>query len=229
MRTLLRLLGRVLLVFLGWLVFIQTVVRLIRRYVKFPAPPFITVLLDSRLRAVVQPPEQVVGWMDIREGMTVLELGPGAGTFTVEAARRAGPGGQVYAVDIQPEMIAKVQAKVDAMGLRNVIPQVAPAYDLPVPDATVDRLYLITVLAEIPDKPRALAEFRRVLKPGGLLAVGEFVVDPDYPLRRTTKRWCETAGFLPAGSYGSLLHYLLLFSKPPSRTAAEPEPGAGGQ
>lgn len=229
MRTVLKWLGRLLLIVIGWFIFFQTVVRLVRRYVKFPAPSFITVFLDSRFRRAMQPPEQVVGWMDIREGMTVLELGPGAGTFTAIAARYAGPDGRVYAIDIQPEMIAKVQAKVDVMGLRNVTTQVAPAYDLPVPDASIDRLYLITVLAEIPDKPRALAEFRRVLKPGGLLAVGEFLPDPDYPLRRTTKRWCETAGFLPAGSYGSLLHYLLIFSKPASLAAAEPDPRAGAR
>ncbi len=229
MRTLLRRLGRIALVILGWLVFFQTVIRLVRRYIKFPAPSFITVILDSRLRKAIQPPEQVIGWMDIRKGMTVLELGPGAGTFTVVAARHAGPDGRVYAIDIQPEMIAKVQARVDAMGLSNVTARVASAYELPMPDASVDRLYLVTVLAEIPDKPRALAEFRRVLKPGGLLAVGEFLPDPDYPLRRTTKRWCETAGFLPAGGFGSLLHYLLLFAKPASLPAAEAEPEAGAQ
>jgi ubiquinone/menaquinone biosynthesis C-methylase UbiE len=51
------------------------------------------------------------------------------------------------------------------------------------------------VLQEIPDKRKALAEARRVLKPGGIIAVTEFLIDPDYPLRSTTVRDLERAGF----------------------------------
>jgi ubiquinone/menaquinone biosynthesis C-methylase UbiE len=71
---------------------------------------------------------------------------------------------------------------------------------------------MIAVLGEIPDKKRALAEFRRVLKDDGLLAIGEFLPDPDFPRRKTVTAWCQDAGFVLADTYGNLMHYLLLFS-----------------
>ena len=77
MHTLLQLIGWLLLLLLAVFVFWQTGLRVIRRYVHFPAPAFITVLLNSPLRKAIQPPAQVVGWMNIHEGMTVLEIGPG--------------------------------------------------------------------------------------------------------------------------------------------------------
>ena len=50
-----------------------------------------------------------------------------------------------------------------------------------------------------------------MLKPGGLLAVGELLLDPDFPRPATTRRWCEEAGFTFVARYGTLLHYLALF------------------
>jgi ubiquinone/menaquinone biosynthesis C-methylase UbiE len=207
----LRVLGWLILALLGWLLFVETVVRLVRRYWHFPVPPIVAYFLNSPLRRKMQPPEQVVGWMDIRPGLQVLELGPGPGTFTFAAAKRAGPEGQVYAVDIQPQMIAKLEAEIKRRGVSNVSPKVASAYELPLPDKSVDRAFMITVLCEIPDRQRALGEIKRVLKPDGLLAVGEALFDPDYPRRRTVIAWCRQAGFELVGNHGSWLHYLLVF------------------
>jgi len=207
----LRILGWLLLAVLGWLLFVETVVRLVRRYWHSPVPPIVAYFLNSPLRRKMQPPEKVVGWMDIRPGLQVLELGPGPGTFTFEAAKLAGPEGQVYAVDIQPQMIAKLEAEIKRRGVSNVSPKVASAYELPLPDQSVDRAFMITVLCEIPDRQRALGEIKRVLQPDGLLAVGEALFDPDYPRRRTVIAWCRQAGFELVGNHGSWLHYLLVF------------------
>ncbi len=72
---------------------------------------------------------------------------------------------------------------------------------------------MVAVLGEIPDKQRALSEFKRVLKIEGLLAIGEFLPDPDYPLRKTVAAWCQESGFILTEEYGNLLHYLLLFKR----------------
>jgi ubiquinone/menaquinone biosynthesis C-methylase UbiE len=167
--------------------------------------------LNSRFRRALQPPEQVIGWMDIREGMQVVELGPGPGTYTVEASRRVGSSGHITAVDLQPGMIARLDATLRTAGVTNVTPRVASAYELPLPDGSVDRAFMVTVLAEIPDPVRALREIRRVLRPDGRLAVGEFLPDPDYPLRATVIGWGQAAGFELVGSYGGLMHYVLVF------------------
>ncbi len=63
---------------------------------------------------------KVLDRVGIRPGERVLELGPGPGAFTVEAARRTGPGGTLVAVDIQPKMIAAVEKRVAEAGLTNV-------------------------------------------------------------------------------------------------------------
>jgi len=155
----------------------------------------------------------VLDRVGIRPGEHVLELGPGPGIFTVEAARRVGPEGRLVAVDIQPEMIAQVQKRVREAGLANVETQVSDAYHLPLDDESVDRAFLVTVLPEIPDRQRALAELRRVLKPDGVLSITEEFLDPDYPLARTTIRWAKEAGFELAERHGNWWVYTLNFRK----------------
>ena len=195
--------------FIGWLL----LMRIIRRFIHTPAPAFIVRLLDSPQRRIMQPPAKVVGWIDIREEMWVLEIGPGPGTFTFEAARRTGEEGKVCAVDIQPAMVSKLNSKLQRKGISNVVARVASAYELPFPDRTFDRVFMVAVLAEIPERKRALLEFRRVLKDDGLLAVGELLPDPDFPRRQTVTRWCRDAGFEPLSEHGNILHYLLTFKK----------------
>jgi len=206
---LLRLISRLLFIFFVW----QILLRIFRRFVNFPIPSFMSFFLDSRLRKMMQPPAQVVDWAGIGKGMHVLEVGPGPGTFTLETAARVGESGHVTAADISPAMVARLEAKVEHAGAANVTPRVAPAYELPLPDESVERVLLVTVLGEIPDRERALAEFRRVLKPDGLLAVGEFLVDPDFPMPQTVVRWCRPAGFQLADLNGNMLHYVALFRK----------------
>jgi ubiquinone/menaquinone biosynthesis C-methylase UbiE len=139
----------------------------------------------------------------LRPGETVLELGPGPGAFTVDAAQRVGTTGRLIAVDIQPEMIAQVESRVRKAGLTNVETHVASAYELPVDNGAVDRIYLITVLPEIPDPVRALREMHRVLKLGGIVSTTEEFLDPDYPRRATTITWAEAAGFELVESFGN--------------------------
>ena len=177
-----------------------------------PCPAALARLVDNPIRRwYTRPLLERVG---IQPGERVLELGPGPGTFTVDAARRLGPEGQLIAVDIQPEMIAHVEKRVREAGLTNVETRVADAYDLPLDDASVDRAFLITVLPEIPDKSRALRELWRVLRPGGTLSVSEEFLDPDYPLARTTARWAQAAGFELVKRYGNWWCYTLNFRKP---------------
>jgi len=150
----------------------------------------------------------------LRAGETVLELGPGPGAFTVAAAQRVGSEGRLIAVDIQPGMIAQVNARVKAAGVTNVETHVASAFELPLPDASVDRAYLITVLPEIPDPVCALREVHRVLKPGGVVSMTEEFLDPDYPRRATTGAWAAAAGFEPDARFGNWWSYTLNFRKP---------------
>jgi ubiquinone/menaquinone biosynthesis C-methylase UbiE len=72
---------------------------------------------------------------------------------------------------------------------------------------------MVTVLAEIPDKEKALYEVHRVLKDDGLLTIAEFLPDPDYPLKKTVITWCTKSGYHLKTTYTSILHYVLTFCK----------------
>ena len=188
----------------------HTLVRLIRRFYKFPIPQFLANLIDNPLRRRIQPPDATAIRHGVEPGMTVLDVGPGNGRYSVAAARRIGPTGRLHVVDIEPKMIARVQARAAAEGVTNIEARVASAFDLPYPAAFFDVIYLITVTGEIPDPVRALREFRRVLKPTGRVAVSEILVDPDYPRTRTVIRWAAAAGLHPVRRIGSFFYYTLI-------------------
>jgi ubiquinone/menaquinone biosynthesis C-methylase UbiE len=213
LRGLLGIFIRIALGLLALIILISLVVRVVRRFYQFPIPAFVAPFVDNPLRRRIQPPAKIVDWMNFDQGMTVLEIGPGPGTFTFEAGRRVGEHGRVYAIEIQAAIARGLNRKIKESGASNIDVDLACAYELPYPDHHFDRIYMITVLGEIPDKQRALAEIKRVLKDEGYLAVGEFLSDPDYPRKSTVSRWCGEAGFELAGSHGNILHYLLLFMK----------------
>lgn len=177
-----------------------------------PMPARQAALLHHPVRRFVHPLPQTLEKFHIKPGDTVLELGPGSGYFTVEAARMVGPGGRIVCVDVQPEMIALLRGRLDeGSGVKNVHPAVGDATNLPLSDDSVDAAFLVTVLGEIPDRPRALSELRRVLKPGGLLAFSEHLTDPDYVLQRELRDLCRAIGFEEVETTSERLGYTMVF------------------
>lgn len=202
-----------LIVLLAYILFVEVVLRILRRFYQFPIPPYVARLIDNPLRRRIQPPDILAEWMGVGEGMSVLEVGPGPGTFTFAVARKAGDAGCVYAIDIQESIVRALLEKVEQQGITNISVRQASAHQLPFPNQYFDRIFMVAVLGEIPDKQHALSEFKRVLKDGGLLAIGEFLPDPDYPRSKTVIAWCQESGFVFTEKYGNVLHYLLLFNK----------------
>jgi ubiquinone/menaquinone biosynthesis C-methylase UbiE len=176
-----------------------------------PCPAALSWLVDNPIRRrYVRPMLDRIG---VRSGEQVLELGPGPGVFTVAAGRRVGPEGRLIAIDIQPEMIARVDQRVREAGLAHVETHVASAHQLPLDDESVDRAFLITVLPEIPDRARALAELYRALRPDGVLSITEEFYDPDYLFLPETIRLVEAAGFRLEECYGNWMVYTVNFRK----------------
>jgi SAM-dependent methyltransferase len=114
---------------------------------------------------------------EIRPGETVLDLGSGAGLDSILAARRAGPSGRVIGIDFTPEMVGRARRNVAAAGLANVTFLEAPVEALPLPDATADVALCNGLFNLCPDKPRALAEVFRVLKPGGRFLMADVLLE----------------------------------------------------
>ena len=153
----------------------------------------------------------VLAWTGIQPGEQVLELGPGPGAFTIAAARQTGPDGRLFAVDIQPRMISQVQQRMQESGLSNVETHIASAYDFPIPDNSIDRAFLISVLPEIPDQSKALTELRRVLHPDGILSITAEFADPDYLFARETVHQLEKNGFTLVEKHGNWWRYTMNF------------------
>lgn len=192
---------------------LHTLVRIIRHFHKFPMPEFLANLIDNPLRRRIQPPDEMPVRHGVEAGMTVLEVGPGNGRYTLGLARRVGSTGKVITVDIEPRMIARVRQRAQAEGISNLEAKIANVYDLPFEDGTIDAVCMITVIGEIPEPVRAMREFYRVLKPSGTLAFSELLPDPDYPLRRTLVRMAAQAGFRLKRKLGNFFAYTLVFEK----------------
>jgi len=194
----------------------QVFLRLLRRVYDFPAPAFIGRFLDSDLRRKMQPPETVIERSGIKPGMKVLEAGCGSGAFTTAVARAVGDGGEVHALDIQPGMLEQLRRKLarpENGDIRNVHLHQESAYKLPFPDETFDVVYYVTVLQEIPDPVRALREAGRVVKSTGVIAITEWLTDPDYVLASTTLQLGQKAGLKHDRTFGNLWQYTVRLHK----------------
>lgn len=194
-------------------VVLHTIIRVVRHFHKFPMPQFMANAIDNPIRRKIQPPDETPARHGIEPGMTVLEVGPGNGTYTVATARRVGDEGKVVTIDIEPRMIERVTHRAQAEGIDNIEAKVADVYNLPFEDGYFDAIYMIAVIGEIPEPNKAMREFHRVLSPSGTLAFSEFLWDPDYPRAGTLIRMATSAGFWLKKKAGNVFYYTLIFEK----------------
>lgn len=115
----------------------------------------------------------------IQTGETVLDIGCGAGTDLLLAARKTGPSGKAIGVDMTADMLARAGKAAQAAGLHNVDLRQGDATALPLDDASVDVVISNGVLNLVPEKDRAFSEVWRVLRPGGRLQLADIAVDTE--------------------------------------------------
>jgi ubiquinone/menaquinone biosynthesis C-methylase UbiE len=171
-------------------------------------------LIDNAWRRkFIQKPEIIAKNLDLKPGMIVLEVGPGKGNYTKVVAKSILPNGIIYAIDIQETVILRLKKKVEEEEISNIVPKIDDVHRLSFESESVDRILAITCLPEIPDPVHALEEFKRVLKTGGIVSLCELFIDPDYPLRKTEKKWANLAGLEFLKGYGNFFVYQLNFIK----------------
>jgi arsenite methyltransferase len=141
---------------------------------------------------------------ELLEGETVLDLGSGGGIDVILSAKRVGPTGRVYGLDMTDEMLALARANADEAGVANAVFLKGVIEDVPLPNDSVDIVISNCVINLSTDKAAVLAEIARVLKPGGRVGVSDIVAEdrlsPDARAERGSYVGC-IAGALSKREY----------------------------
>lgn len=164
-------------------------------------------------RALQLSPSRLLRRMALKPTDTVLEIGCGPGYFSPAVAGHLTKG-KLVLFDYQDAMLDIAERRLKQRGLSNYERHQGDAKALPLADARFDAAFLVTVLGEVGDPVRALAEAARILKPGGLLSVSELAGDPDYVRFDDLKRMAEGAGLRFEHRFGPRFAYTANFTKP---------------
>ncbi|MFN7733019.1 MAG: class I SAM-dependent methyltransferase [Pirellula sp.] len=140
--------------------------------------------LNRPERIQEENPEEMLTQLEVKPGMVVCDMGCGDGYYTMELAKRVGPEGKVYAVDIQPEMLQELSRRCERFDLKNVDAILGEPHDPKLPEGKIDLILMVDVYHEFSNPVEMLTAMRRSLKPDGVIALVEFRgEDPQVPIK----------------------------------------------
>lgn len=144
--------------------------------------------LERRDRAQEERSDLLLAALALKPGMTVADVGAGTGYYTWQIAQRIGAAGRVYAVDVQPEMIALLNAQMKQRNVTNVVSRLGTERDATLPLGVIDLALMVDVYHELEYPDEVLASIVRALKPGGKVVFVEYrAEDPQVPIKLVHK------------------------------------------
>lgn len=162
-------------------------------------PWWLGYFLASPVRRLFQDPRRILAPY-LRQGMVVLEPGPGMGFFTLEMARMVGPTGRIVAVDVQEKMLAVLRRKAGRAGLASRIDiRLVEGDSLGIADlrGRFDFVLAFAVVHELPNAAAFLSEAAAALKPGGHLLIAEPTGHVSAQRMGDYETWAGKVGFSP--------------------------------
>ena len=162
----------------------------------------ISIMHDNPPLPIFRNPYKLLEAAGVRLGQKVLEVGCGPGFFTIPAARIVGHQGYVYAVDVNPRAVERVQKKIEKEGIKNVEPILANASSTGLPDHSIDLAFVFGLRYIAGGLENMIYELRRILKPGGILSL-EKTRGPEKELIAEGSRF----GFAHSSRKGGILSF----------------------
>jgi arsenite methyltransferase len=147
-------------------------------------------------------------YTDLKEGMTVLDLGSGAGIDVFIASKYIGATGKAIGLDMTEKMISKAKENAKKLGITNVEFRLGEIEQIPIEMNSIDRVISNCVINLVPDKHTAFAEIYRVLRPGGSFIISDVVTTGQMPaaISQNTNLWsCCIAGAIDKEEYLSII------------------------
>ena len=183
--------------------------------------------LERPEREIEEQPDKALNALGLKPGMTVADIGAGTGYMSLRMARRVGPGGKVYANDLQPEMLRMLRENAAQAHLTNVETVLGTETDPKLPKGQIDLVLLVDVYHEFSQPQEMVRKIRESLKPDGRLVLLEYrKEDPKIPIRpehkmsvAEVKAELEPEGFILQPLIETLprQHILILTKTPDSR------------
>jgi len=134
-------------------------------------------------REAEEQPEKALDALNLKPGMVVADIGAGVGYMSLRMAKRVGPSGKVYANDLQPEMLVKLNENAAKARITNVVAVLGDVADPKLPPNTMDLVLLVDVYHEFSQPQQMLRKIRETLKPDGRLVLLEYrAEDPNVPI-----------------------------------------------
>lgn len=179
--------------------------------------------MEEPSRAAWQKPDEVVRSLALEPGQTACDIGAGPGYFTLRLARAVGAGGRVFAVDVEPRMLAALRERLQKEKLTHITPVLAVADDPLLPDAVCDVVLIVDTYHHFPDGPAYLRALMKRLRPGGRIVNIDFHKRADVPYgpplehkiaREEFIRQAATAGLAPVADLPMLPYQYFIVMKP---------------